>query len=136
MSGIGPIGDVNQYLGLEYSKWRNVVTALALQNPTEYFKQKNILEQKLKKALITQMYTTIYNALNDGHDTTNTAIFTNAELTALTPKYPIQKINEIALDGAKAIEDMMKEIVDILMPDEINKLMAEKLAKTGRATIV
>lgn len=113
MSGLGEIADVNQYLGLEYNKWRNTVIALALQNPTEYFQEKNELEQKLKKNLISAIYKTIYSALNEGKDAAGNKIFINTNLRNIDPKYPIQKINEKSLDAAKAIEEIMIEIVDI-----------------------
>lgn len=128
----------NVYLGLEYNNYKSQVFAVALSAPTDYFKAKQVVNDTLKKNIIQGIYTTIYNALDELKDPDGDKILRTqpAPLSTISPKYPNQKIQQLALDASASIEKIMDEVVEILFPSDYNEILATKLNKIGKQQLI
>ena len=60
------ISDPNDVLGLQYNKYKNSLYSDSLSKPSECFKLRGELEEKLKTVLVSNIYKTIYELLRYG----------------------------------------------------------------------
>ena len=130
------------YLGSDHADHVSKCYSLALSDPKKFYLARQIVTQNLKRTVVKEFYTMIYNALStatqkDG--TTSIYLGTSGSPVISSTEYPVQfptqKINEIALGFVSTLNSMLDEITDIIMPDTINKTMEQKLAKIGKADL-
>jgi hypothetical protein len=116
------------YLGHEYASFKNALYKLALTEPAKYFTLREQVLQSVQKDAINQIYTTIFNLLNDGKDGKGVPLFN--VLSQQRVAYPQQKINEISLGFSATLDEMVQEVVELLMPIDFQTIMNKKLAST------
>ena len=133
----------NNFLGLEYATYRKKLYSIAISQPKEYVTQVSIVDSKVKKAAISQLYKTIFYLLTEGRiaapdgskgeqvifDTLNGNI-------PLQPSYPSQKVNEICLGLSATMEQALDEIINYLLPVDFSQILSSKLTSQGNASIV
>ena len=128
--------DPTNYLGNQYSDHIAAMYALALSEPKKFYTVRAHVTKTLKREIIKDFYAKVFSVLSTAkigafYVYGNVGI-TNAEaLESYRCEYPNQKINELALSFASTIDSMMEEVVDIIMPDKINRVVDSKLAKVG-----
>lgn len=54
----------------------------------------------------------------------------------MQPGYPSQKINDIAIEIASVLAESMNRCVDIILPDDSEKLASGKMSLKGRANVI
>ena len=97
MSTITTTVDTSLYLGFKYQEYCNEIYAIALSTPSDYFKIRKKVLDKVKTEAIKDIYTSFFNILSLGTSQDGrTPIITPANGPALVPSYPTQKINIIA----------------------------------------
>ena len=131
--------DPNNYLGSEYNNHLAAMYALALSSPKEFYSARANASNALKTKIIKEFYDTIYLALSEAK--TSAGLIYGGAISGgrleerFGCKYPKQKINEKALSFVSTLNDMMDEIIEIIMPNSINRVVDDKLAKVGDKTL-
>jgi len=131
--------DTSDYLGVKHKRFRDNMLGLALSKPTEYFKLRNYLIEKLKLDAIDGIYTIYYNLLTEGKDGSDAGnlILADSGLDEATikmfvPCYPKQKVNEFALGVSETLEKIAQEAIDILMPDGYEAVAKERISTKSK----
>ena len=68
--------DPNNFLGHSYQDFLSKMYALALSNPTEYFKLRRTIIDKVRRDSITLLYDQFYEVLTKGTISKGTVLFT------------------------------------------------------------
>ena len=58
--------DTSDYLGISHSTYKNRLMSLALTQPSQYFKLREIVAEKVKEQAIKSMYNTFYYVMTEG----------------------------------------------------------------------
>ena len=126
--------NANDYLSNYYNDHKSKMIALALSNPTLFYEAKGSVVEILKRDLVDKFYDTIFDVLSKG--TVNGKQIYDGKLTlAKYPiRYPAHLINEEALSFSSTIDHMLSHIVDIIMPESIDKVITSKLSAIGQAS--
>ena len=127
--------DANNYLGNQYSDHVAAMYALALSEPQKFYSARARVTSKLKREIIKSFYKDIFDVLSTAKLNGNyiyDGVISNGDADRMYKcEYPNQKINELALSFASTLDSMMQEVVDLVMPDKINRVVDSKLAKVG-----
>lgn len=123
-------------LGLEYQAYVSYVRAQALGDPKSYFELRRTVLAKVKTDAIADLYGTIFNVLSAGRDKGNAAIGTLGSTAAMTPAYPSNKINDFAVAIVRDLSNHLDRVVDIILPDDFNKLAEGKTTLKGLGDII
>ena len=125
--------DPNDALSLQYKKYKNSLYAQSLAKPSEYFKLKGELTEKLKTKLVTELYKTIYDLLRYGSinvaGTMTQVCGVDSDNKPRIPGVPSAKVNELSLQITATFDDFMEEIINILMPPSFLQLAESKLTQ-------
>lgn len=125
--------NTDNYLAFEYEEYKEALQALALSQPSEYYKlRKNVLSS-LKKGIIKQVFETYYNLLTSG-TISGEDHFTTAGVPA--PHYPNQKASEFALGASKTINHILDECLDIILPANHLAIAHGNLIKKAEGELV
>ena len=116
----------NDVLGLQYNKYKNSLYAESLSKPSEYFKLRGELEDKLKDKLVTTMFQTIYDLLRYGQIDDKCVVGKYDNGNDRLPGYPSANVNALSLKITKTFDDFMDEIINILMPPSYMELAKNK----------
>ena len=119
--------DPNDVLGLQYNKYKNSLYSDSLSKPSEYFKLKGELEEKLKTELVSNMYKTIYDLLRYG------LIKEKNVCGDRIPGVPSAIVNKMSIQITKTFDDFMDEIIAILMPPNYLELAKNKLTEKSNS---
>ena len=117
------------YLSISWNRYRSDLYALALAKPSVYAKIRQDVLDKVKNDAITDMYDTLFNVLNEGKVAGQSLIKDGS--TVFVPSYPEQKVNEFCLSACKSLESIVDEAIEILLPLDINKIVAGRYAQVG-----
>ena len=118
--------DPSNYLGHNYSSFKNGLYKLALTNPSAYYDLREKVLQSVKKDAINEIYKTVFNLLSEGKDKNGNVLF--SILSQPKVSYPSQKINEVSLGFSATLDEMVQEIVELLIPVDFNTIVNKKLA--------
>jgi len=121
--------DPNNFLGHNYQDFLSKMYALALSNPTEYFKLRRTIIDKVKRDSITLLYDQFYEVLTAGTISKGTILFTG-KAKGFTPKYPEQKVNDFCLSAAATLDEILNDLCNIIIPDKMNEIMGDKIGAT------
>ena len=124
--------DSSNILGFDYEAYIADVRALALSNPAEYFKLRKIVMEKVRRDAVGSIYTTFFNVLTAGTDVNDDAI----SGFDYKPCYPSDKVSLFAQKAAKHMTQFCNECVDIILPDNFEKLAERKLNIKGQANTI
>lgn len=133
--------------GLEYKKFKSSMYSLALGSPTKYYALREKILQEIETQLVKDIYATFYNALTEGKTLAGGPIrVSSADLEAAglprgTPDlqlkpvhYMTHQINNLALDCVADLENHLQKIVDIICPQDFEKVSSSRMALSGRAS--
>ena len=133
--------DVKNYLGLENSAYKSRMMQIALTNPTNFYKiRENVLKNVIENA-IGDLYDTLYNVMTSGLvkiggrdvNASSDGGAVPAGGDAFRPQIPKQQVSEFALKAAKTLEDIVREAVEIMLPEDFLDLAKARIARTSDA---
>jgi len=125
------------FLGIEYDSYRDRVLTFALTEPKNYGALKNKVKSVLLKNILNDLHDSIYYALYLGTEKNGaTSLFVDSTLNDARPQVPVQTIEEKALSVAKSLKTVLNEVVNMLLPDEFDKLNQGKLNRIGKAGLI
>lgn len=127
------VTDPNDILALQYNKYKSDLYGNALSKPSEYFKLRGDLEDKLKTTLVTNMYKTIYELLRYGCIDSVCVCGKDANAVDRIPGYPSAKVNALSMKITSQFNSFMDEIIEILMPPSYTDLATTKMAVKSEA---
>ena len=127
--------DTTNYLGIEHTTFKNDLMQLALTDPAKYFELRKEVLESVKTKAISNLYDTIYSVLTEGDVSTGgSSAAGNAAAAALfKPKYPKQKVTEIALSAAQTMDGIIDKVIEIVLPIDFNELAKQRLARKGES---
>ena len=131
--------DTNDVLGFAYQEYVSEVRALALSRPAEYFQLRKEVLKQVKNDAVGTLYKTLFAVLSKGETLTGGIIGTGTVhlgRDGLHPSYPSQKINDFCIQVASDLADRINRAIDIILPDDFEKLAAGKLNLKGRANVI
>ena len=117
--------DPSNYLGHNYDAYLAKMYTLALSKPTEYLKIRETVKERVKKAAVTSIYTEYYSILTNGKTSNNVSIY--GPDYNFKPDYPQQEVNDFCLGAAKSLNEILNKLCDIIIPDNMNKIMGDKI---------
>ena len=134
----------SNYLGHEYNRYITLLQETALAKPNSYFEMRRKAIISIKEQVSKFLFKTIYNILKTAQisDLTGTARdYIYKDIINIVPlkfyqNYPSQKINEIGLSAAKTIDEVLNDVIEILLPPEITKVVGEKLERQGNKSLM
>ena len=113
---------------------------MAISHPGDYYKLRSELMLNLKRQIVTDMYTKIYDVLSKGTIGTDCATADHGGFrigqAPLIPCYPSQKINDFSISVASLLGDELNKVIDILLPESFDKIAASKLTINGRSDTI
>jgi len=124
--------DTNDVLGFNYEAYIADVRAIALSDPSSYFKLRKTVMEKVRRDAVGSIYTTFFNVLTTGTDVEGNAI----SGFEYQPCYPSDKVSLFAQKAAKHMTQFCNECVDIILPDNFEKLAERKLNIKGQANTI
>ena len=135
--------DTNDVLGFAYQEYVSEIRALALSRPAEYFQLRKDVLKSVKTDAVGNLYKTLFAVLSKGETMTGGKIGTNNDVgkhlggpNGLHPSYPSQKINDFCIQVASDLADHINRAIDIILPDDFEKLASGKLNLKGRANVI
>lgn len=127
-------------LGLQAKEAESVALQISLQQPATYFRMRSQLLQQLVNQQAQDLYTMVYNVLNDGTDRNGNHLLTIPQAfrrqgapADFEPRIPEQEINKIALSITKAFKDTIEDqLVDRILPKDLYKIAVDRtVARTA-----
>ena len=131
--------DTNDVLGFSYQEYLNNVRAIAIGKPQEYFELRSAVMEKVKRDAVKNLYETLFAVLSTGKDSAGNDIAASGGTIKLgagkyVPSYPTQKINDLVLNMAHKLGEDLSDVIDIILPDDFDKLAGAKLTIQGRSS--
>ena len=135
--------DTGDYLGIKYESFKDEMLALALAEPSEYFKLRKAVLATVKQQAVEDQFNIYYNLLTAGKDKRGGDILkTGAGVSGDTaakfvPNYPKQLTSQFALGAAKPIDKIAEEAVEILLPKDYKSISQDRFSKMaeGRMSV-
>ena len=124
--------DTNDILGFNYESYISTVRATALSDPKTYFALRKTVMEKVRRDAVGSIYTTFFNVLTSGTDVNDDPI----SGFDYQPCYPSDKVSLFAQKAAKHMTQFCNECVDIILPDDFEKLAERKLNIKGQANTI
>jgi hypothetical protein len=129
--------DTGDYLGIKYEAFKDEMLALALSEPSEYFKLRKAVLQRVKQQAVEDQFKIYYNLLTAGQTKSGRDILSGggdpgvSEETArkFVPNYPKQLTSQFALGAAKTIDKIAEEAVEILLPKDYKSISQDRFSK-------
>ena len=129
--------NTNDVLGFDYEAYIADVRALALSEPSKYFALRKIVMEKVRRDAVGSIYETFFNVLTSGTDKDGQPITGfNINGSRARPCYPSDKVSAFAQEAAKHMTQFCNECVDIILPDDFEKLAERKLNIKGKANTI
>jgi hypothetical protein len=122
-------------LGFLYQEYVTEIRSMALSKPSEYFALRREVLRKIKSDAVGNLYKTLFNVLSLGTDLRGNPIGTLGTGN-LVPHFPSQKINDFAIKIASMMADELNKAIDIILPDDFDKIASGKLSLKARGGII
>ena len=119
--------NTSNYLGLDYSTYKNDLYALALSKPSDYFVLRKNTLKIVKEQAIANIYKSFYNLLLKGQD-----IDGNDIPDLGSPGFPAQEVSKIALQASKSLDNMLEKIIQIILPLDFKELATKRLEEQSK----
>ena len=127
--------DTDDVLGFKYEAYVAQVRGLALSQPASYFELRREVMKTVRAQAVGDLYKTFFNVLHDGRSLTGATIGKLGSGDYI-PCYPQQKINDLAISAANDMAGWIDKVVDIILPDDFEKLASAKLNLKGKAMTI
>ena len=128
--------DTDDVLGFAYSEYISNMRGMAIAQPAKYFQLRSDVMKTVKRDAVGSLYKSIFNILSKGTDLKGASIGALGDDPRYIPHYPSQKINDFAIEVAASLADSLNKVVDILMPDDFEKLASQKLLIKGKSSAI
>lgn len=131
--------DTNDVLGFAYQEYTAEIRALALATPAKYFTLRKEVLRSVKNDAVSNLYKTLFQVLSKGETLNGNSIGSDIKLggqNGLHPNYPSQKINDFCIQVASDLADHINRAIDIILPDDFEKIASGKLNLKGRANVI
>jgi hypothetical protein len=115
--------DISDFLGVDHAAYIRDLESLSIARPSDYNRVRNSVSSKLKKDLLTNTYVLYYNLLTTGSE------FPELVALGLKPSYPKQKASEFALGGAEALNKVLDEVMEIVLPANAQGFAQQQLKR-------
>ena len=124
--------------GLNFKRWKNKMYSLALSSPKQYYALREAVLDKVQTQIVKDLYKIFYNALIKGEDKDGNPIrFAGGDgIQAVAlgkPDYMPHICNNIAMEAVSDLESHINKIVDILVPQDLEKIASTKMTISGKA---
>ena len=116
----------------QFSQYKQKVYSLSVTNPAEYFKTREVMEEILKRVLVTNMYDVIYNLLRYGIINDN-GTETEVCIGKSKPNYPSNLVNDEAIKISATLNSIIDDIIDIIHPSDYEALALDKMRIKAKA---
>jgi hypothetical protein len=126
--------DTNDVLGFAYQEYVADIRSMALAKPADYFQLRKDVLKSVKNDAVSALYQTLFNVLSKGTTLKGQPIGKLG--SSLHPNYPSQKINDFCIQVASDLADHINRAIDIILPDDFEKLASGKLNLKGRANVI
>jgi hypothetical protein len=125
--------DTGDYLGIKYESFKDEMLALALAEPSEYFKLRKSVLATVKQQAVEDQFRIYYNLLTSGTDKEGiiprSAGIRDETAAKFRPNYPKQLTSQFALGAAKTIDKIAEEAVEILLPKDYKSISQDRFSK-------
>ena len=130
--------DTADLLGFKYQAYIAACRGLALSKPDLYFEMRAQVMEGVRAKIIEDLYNTLYAAMSVGRDKSGAEIFPGGKFghTVFVPNYPQDKINVFCVEAVTNMSDDINRCMDIILPDDFEKLAAGKLNLKGRGETI
>ena len=126
--------DPNNFLGHDYEDYLGQMYTLAITKPTEYQALRQHVIRTVRRDVIGNLYNQFFNALSKGKTLNGKELF-NGTAADYQPKYPEHKINDFCLSASEDVDAILKKLIDLLIPTQMNEVLGDKLQKIGTASL-
>ena len=126
--------DTSDYLGFKYEQYRDDLYALALAKPSEYFKLRKVVIDKVKTQAIGNIYKSFYNILSQGTDAGDQPIIIIDE-KPVAPSFPAQEVSKMALKAARTLDDILNEVINVILPSDFKQLANSRAVQKSEQKI-
>jgi hypothetical protein len=129
--------DPDNYLGLQHDKFKNDMMQIALTNPTRYYAIRNNVMQNTVRAVVREMYNTVYLLLTKGKlrdDQVEASATNNQDGSAVEhgglfiPNMSEKEVSDFAMSVATTVRTMLVQAIHKLLPDDYINLASARLA--------
>ena len=127
--------DTGDYLGIKYESFKDEMLALALAEPSEYFKLRKSVLATVKQQAVEDQFRIYYILLTSGTDKEGGEIIPRSAgirddtAAKFRPNYPKQLTSQFALGAAKTIDKIAEEAVEILLPKDYKSISQDRFSK-------
>ena len=130
--------DTSDLLGLKYQAYLAAVRGLALSKPDQYFKMRAEVMEGVQSQIIKNLYDTLYAVLSVGTRPDGNVIFAGTVFGSppYRPEYPQNKVNDFCVSVVRDLGDHINRCIDLILPDDFEKLAASKLHLKGRGNTI
>ena len=128
--------DPQNILGLNHSKFKSQLLAMALAEPHTYFRLRELVYSAIVENAVKDSYHLYWNILKNGKIKDTDASLeiqtekykdnTGASKFIFRPDLPESEINTFALEVAEAVKDIAEKTIDRVMPLEIKDLAVRR----------
>ena len=120
--------NTSDYLGMNHEAYKTRLFQLALTQPDDYFKLRELVLERVKTDAVSNQYDVFYNLLSEGTSSENAPIV--PEFAGLfKPSVPLQETNQFALKASKTIDAICEEAVEMLIPMDYKEIAEKRLKK-------
>jgi hypothetical protein len=133
--------DTGDYLGIKYESFKDEMLALALAEPSEYFKLRKVVLEKVKQDAVEDQFKIYYNLLTlgakkgGGQIIPGDAGLKESTVRKFIPNYPKQLTSQFALGAAKTIDKIAEEAVEILLPKDYKSISQDRFSKIAEGNM-
>ena len=133
--------DTSDILGFEFSAYQDKIKSMALSEPSKYFRLREVVQSKVKKDAVENLYKVFFNILRNGTDKDGTAISApaiggvggGAAVPLGKVGYPTMKTNEFALNASATLNEILDELIEIILPIDYKNIAMSKMKLKGEA---
>jgi hypothetical protein len=133
--------DTGDYLGIKYESFKDDMLALALAEPSEYFKLRKVVLEKVKQDAVEDQFKIYYNLLTLGKKKGGGDLIIGdvglkgTTVAKFVPNYPKQLTSQFALGAAKTIDRIAEEAVEILLPKDYKSISQDRFSKIAEGNM-
>ena len=133
-----PDVEVLNYLGVKHNTYRSNMYALALKNPSEYYKLRGEVEEYVINSALESWFSTFFWVMSkgtkppSGMSSTGDSIVTGANaIKTFVPNLPKKDIEDFSLSASETLRQLCMDCVRRILPDNYNTIMSKKFAEIG-----
>ena len=134
--------DAENTLAIQYKGYCSKMRSLALSKPSTYYDLRAKILEEIESKMVKFIYTTFYQLLSKGLDTTGNPIGIRTGLLGAdsfslpAPCYPNHLINSFSISSCADMSNWISKAIDIIAPDDYSTIASGKLSLQGKASAI